>query len=709
MSREYPIEKFRDIGIIAHIDAGKTTATERMLFYTGIEHKIGEVHEGEAIMDWMDQEKERGITITSAATTCFWTPINKTLNSDLEKEDLKNDHEHRINIIDTPGHIDFTVEVKRSLRVLDGAVALFDGVAGVEPQSETNWHYADDYNVPRICFINKMDRTGASMEKSIESIKERLTDDVVAIQIPIGKEKDFKGVVDLIDKKAYYFEGEMGEKVKTEEVPEELEDKVEEKREELIERIAETDDEILEKYLNDEEIPVEELRSALREAVIDIELIPVLCGSALKNKGIQPLLDSVIDYLPSPKDLPPVKGVDPETGDEVERKPEDDEPVSALAFKVASDQYVGSLTFFRLYSGTLKKGSYIYNATQDKKERVGRILRMHADHREEVEEIHAGGLGALVGLDETTTGDTLCDPDNKIVLEDITFPDPVINVKIEPKTKSDQEKMGTALRKLSDEDPTFQVGSDDETGETIISGMGELHLEIIVDRLKKDFGVEAEMGKPQVSYRETITDSAEAEAEYIRQSGGRGQYGHVIIEIEPLERGEGFEFVDKITGGDIPKEFIPAVEKGIKDSMEKGVVAGYNMTDLKVTLLDGSFHEVDSSDNAFQVAGSMAFQDAVKKADPVLLEPIMDVTAITPDEFMGDVNSDINSKRGKIQSMEDRDKVRVINAEVPLSEMFGYSTKLRSMTQGRGSFNMEFSHYDIVPENVAQEIIEGTK
>lgn len=709
MSRKYPIEKFRDIGIIAHVDAGKTTLTERVLFYTGIAHKIGETHEGESVMDWMDQEKERGITITSAATTCFWSPLNQTLNSDKDLEDLKEEHEHRINIIDTPGHIDFTVEVKRSLRVLDGAVAVFDGVNGVEPQSETNWHYADEFEVPRICFINKLDRVGASLENAMESIRERLTTDAVEIQVQIGEEGEFEGVVDLIEEKAYYFEGEMGEKVEEKEIPEDLKDKVKKKRSALIEKIAETDDELLEKFLNDEEISVKELRAALRKATINIDLIPVLCGSALKNVGVQPLLDAVVDYLPSPIDLPPVKGVNPKTDEEEERHPKDDEPVSALAFKVASDKYVGNLTFFRLYSGTIKKGSYIYNSTKGDRERVGRILRMHADHREEVEEIHAGGLGALVGLDDTTTGDTLCDPDNPIVLENITFPEPVISVKIEPETGADQEKMGTALRKLAKEDPTFQVGADSETGETIIRGMGELHLEIIVDRLKREFGVKASMGRPQVAYRESITGSADAEAEYIRQSGGRGQYGHVKLKIESLDRGEGFEFIDEITGGAIPQEFIPAVEKGIKNSMEKGAVAGYPMVDLKVTLYDGSFHDVDSSDNAFQVAGSMAFKDAVNKSNPVILEPIMKVTVIIPHEFMGDVTGDLNSRRGRIESMDDKDKVRVIESEVPLSEMFGYSTDLRSMTQGRGSFTMEFSHHDIVPENISQEIVEGKK
>jgi len=706
MPRQYPIEKVRDIGIIAHIDAGKTTVTERILFYTGISHKIGEVHEGEAIMDWMEQERERGITITSAATTCFWIPTyeSKEVEDDEEMKELKNEHEHRINIIDTPGHIDFTVEVQRSLRVLDGAVAIFDGVAGVEPQSETNWHYADDYNVPRICFINKMDRTGANFLKSFQSIKERLTSDAIPIQLPIGAESDFEGVIDLVTNKAYKFEGDHGEKMKEIDIPENKKEEVKEARKELIEKVAESNEELLEKYLEEEEITIQELRETLRKAVINIDVIPVMCGSALKNKGVQPLLDAIIDYLPAPTDLPPIKGINLDHEEE-ERHPKDDEPVAALAFKLASDPYVGNLTYFRLYSGTIKKGSYLLNPGEDKKERIGRILRMHANHREEVDEIYAGDLGAIVGLKGTTTGDTLCNPDHPIILENISFPDPVISVRIEPKTKADQEKMGVALRKLGDEDPTFQVSADSDTGETIIAGMGELHLEVIVSRLKREFGVETEMGRPQVAYRETIKGSAEAEGKYIRQSGGRGQYGHVLIKLEKLDRGEGFEFVDEIKGGAIPQEFIPAVEKGIKEAMSKGIYAGYPITDFKVTLYDGSFHEVDSSDNAFKVAGSMAFQDAAKKAGLALLEPIMKIQIIAPDKYLGDVTGDLNSKRGQIQSMEERDKVREINALVPLSELFGYSTQLRSMTQGRGSFNMEFAHYDIVPDNVARELV----
>ncbi|HMB17295.1 MAG TPA: elongation factor G, partial [Candidatus Paceibacterota bacterium] len=603
-----------------------------------------------------------------------------------------------------PGHIDFTVEVQRSLRVLDGAVAIFDGVAGVEPQSETNWHYADDYNVPRICFINKMDRTGANFLKSFQSIKERLTSDAIPIQLPIGAESDFEGVIDLVTNKAYKFEGDHGEKMKEIDIPENKKEEVKEARKELIEKVAESNEELLEKYLEEEEITIQELRETLRKAVINIDVIPVMCGSALKNKGVQPLLDAIIDYLPAPTDLPPIKGINLDHEEE-ERHPKDDEPVAALAFKLASDPYVGNLTYFRLYSGTIKKGSYLLNPGEDKKERIGRILRMHANHREEVDEIYAGDLGAIVGLKGTTTGDTLCNPDHPIILENISFPDPVISVRIEPKTKADQEKMGVALRKLGDEDPTFQVSADSDTGETIIAGMGELHLEVIVSRLKREFGVETEMGRPQVAYRETIKGSAEAEGKYIRQSGGRGQYGHVLIKLEKLDRGEGFEFVDEIKGGAIPQEFIPAVEKGIKEAMSKGIYAGYPITDFKVTLYDGSFHEVDSSDNAFKVAGSMAFQDAAKKAGLALLEPIMKIQIIAPDKYLGDVTGDLNSKRGQIQSMEERDKVREINALVPLSELFGYSTQLRSMTQGRGSFNMEFAHYDIVPDNVARELV----
>ncbi len=709
MPRKYPIEKIRDIGIIAHIDAGKTTVTERILFYTGISHKIGEVHEGQAVMDWMEQERERGITITSAATTCFWTPIYTRIGQEDEAalKDLKEKYEHRINIIDTPGHIDFTVEVKRSLRVLDGAVVVFDGVAGVEPQSETNWHYADEFHVPRICFINKLDRTGADFNKSLESIHDRLTSDAVAVQIPIGAESDFQGIVDLITQKAYYFDGEKGEKIRVEDIPDNLKEEAAAKRHVLLEKIVEHDEGLLQKYLDNQPLAVEELKKVLRKATIELKIIPVLCGSALKNKGVQNLLDAVVDYLPSPADLPPVKGLNPKTHQEEERRPDDNEPVTALAFKIATDPYVGSLTYFRLYSGTLKKGTYILNSTKNSQERIGRILRMHANHREDVDEIYAGDLGAIVGLKNTTTGDTLADPDKPIILETITFPEPVISVRIEPKTKADQEKMGLALKKLSDEDPTFRVGGDPDTGETIISGMGELHLEIIVDRLKREFGVEASVGRPQVAYKETIKGSAEAEGKYIRQSGGRGQYGHVRLRVESLERGAGFEFVDAIKGGVIPQEFIAPVEKGVKQAMSKGILAGYPVTDVKVTLYDGSYHEVDSSDMAFQIAGAMAFQEAAKQAGLVLLEPIMKVIVIAPSEFLGDITGDLNSKRGKINSMEERDKVRVIEALVPLAEMFGYSTAIRSMTQGRGHFSMEFDHYEIVPQNITETLISA--
>ncbi len=705
MPRLYPIEKVRDIGIIAHIDAGKTTVTERILFYTGVSHKIGEVHEGTAIMDWMEQERERGITITAAATTCFWVPTY------LSKEQSSNrkTYEHRINIIDTPGHIDFTVEVKRSLRVLDGAVVVFDGVAGVEPQSETNWHYADEYKVPRLCFINKLDRTGASFEGSFKSILERLTPAAVRLQIPIGLEDSFEGVIDLLTRKAYRFEGEKGERVIEGEVPPNLKEEVETKRHELIEKIVEQDSTLTDLYLEGKEPDVESLKKVLRRATIDNTLVPVLCGSALKNKGIQLLLDAVLDYLPAPTDLPGVRGLNPKTHKEETRHADDNEPFSALAFKVASDPYVGTLTFFRVYSGTIKRGTYILNATKDFQERVGRIVRLHANHREEVEEIYAGDIGALVGLKDTTTGDTLTDPEHPLIFEKIAFPEPVISVRIEPKTKADQEKMGIALRRLSEEDPTFRVGSDPETGETIISGMGELHLEIIVDRMKREFKVEANVGRPQVAYRETIRVPAEAEGKYIRQSGGRGQYGHVWLRLEPLERGKGFEFVDAIRGGIIPKEFIPAVEKGVREAMEKGVLAGYPLTDIKVTLYDGSFHEVDSSEIAFKIASAIATQESARHGQLILLEPIMKVQIIVPLEFLGEVTGDVNSKRGKIKSIGERGTIRLIDALIPLSEMFGYSTTLRSMTQGRGSFNMEFSHYEEVPPNIAQTIIEGKK
>jgi len=700
MPRQYPIEKVRDIGIIAHIDAGKTTVSERILFYTGISHKIGEVHEGAAIMDWMEQERERGITITSAATTCFWAP------SYLER-DKKN--EYRINIIDTPGHIDFTAEVQRSLRVLDGAVVVFDGVAGVEPQSETVWRQADKFKVPRICFINKLDRTGASFEKSFASIGEKLTSNAVAMQIPIGEEQNHKGVIDLLRMKALMFEGDFGQIVKEEEIPDSLKEKAEQWRGKMVEKIVAEDEQMLEKYLMGEEISQETLKNILREAVLQYKLIPVFTGSALKNKGVQLLLDAVCDYLPSPIELPPIKGINPKTKEEEERKADDSEKFSALAFKVAADPYVGTLTYFRVYSGTLKAGSYVLNTTTGEKERIGRIVRMHSAEREEVQEVFAGDIAATVGLKNTKTGNTLCDETAPIILEQMSFPDPVISIKVEPKSKEDQEKMGIALKKLADEDPTFRVKSDLETGEMIISGMGELHLEILVDRMRREFKVEASVGRPQVAYKETIKGEAQAEGKYIRQSGGRGQYGHVWLKIVPEERGKGFEFKNEIKGGVIPREFIPAVEKGVKEAISKGVVAGYPIVDLQATLYDGSFHEVDSSENAFKIAASMAFQAAAKNAKPVLLEPIMKLEVIVPENFFGDTIGDLSSRRGKIEETKDRLNLKIIDAKVPLSEMFGYATALRSLTEGRGNFTMEFDCYEEVPSNIAQEIIEGKR
>jgi elongation factor G len=698
--RQYPIEKVRDMGIIAHIDAGKTTVTERVLFYTGISHKIGEVHDGKAIMDWMTQERERGITITAAATTCFWSP---------GKTQREKESEHRINIIDTPGHIDFTAEVQRSLRVLDGAVVVFDGVAGVEPQSETVWRQADKFKVPRICFINKMDRTGASFEKSLESIWQKLSPNAITLQLPIGEEDKFEGIIDLFTMKTLKFEGDWGQIVKEEEIPENLLEKAKEWREKLVEKISTEDEELLEKYLAKKDISIEELRKVLRKAVLDYKLIPVFCGSALKNKGIQPLLDGVIYFLPSPIDLPPVKGTDPKTGKEIERKPDDTGPFSALAFKVATDPYVGTLTYFRVYSGSLTRGSYLLNSTTGERERIGRILRMHAAEREEVSEIFTGDIAATVGLKTTSTGHTLCDENHPIILEKIIFPEPVISIRIEPKTKADQEKMALALKKLAEEDPTFRVKGDLETGETIISGMGELHLEIIADRMRRDFKIQASVGRPQVAYKETIQKEAEAEGKYIRQSGGRGQYGHVFLRVEPKKRGEGFEFIDEIKGGIIPKEFIPAVGKGVKEAMDKGVVAGYPLVDLAVSLYDGSFHEVDSSEIAFKIAGSAAFQEAAKRAKPVLLEPIMRLEVVVPAEFLGDTIGDLSARRGRIEETRDRLNLKVIAAKIPLAEMFGYATSLRSLTEGRGTFTMEFDRYEEVPNNIAQEIIEGKR
>ncbi|OHA03312.1 MAG: translation elongation factor G [Candidatus Sungbacteria bacterium RIFCSPLOWO2_01_FULL_51_34] len=704
MARDYPIERTRDIGIIAHIDAGKTTVTERILFYTGVAHKIGEVHTGDTIMDWMEQERERGITITSAATNCFWKP------SYLSPEKRTKDNEYRFNIIDTPGHVDFTVEVERSLRVLDGGVVVFDGVAGVEPQSETVWRQADKYKVPRICFINKLDRMGASWDKALNSIWERLTPHAVAMQIPIGAEENFAGVIDLMRMKEVVFEGERGEKISLADIPAEHLGLAKEWRQKMVEKIAETDEVMTEKYLNAQECTVEELKKTLRAATLAYKLVPVFCGSALKNKGVQLVLDGVVDYLPSPADLPPVKGHHPTTDAEEFRELKDDAPFAALAFKLQTDPFVGQLTYFRVYSGTLAAGSYVLNSTRGEQERIGRILRMHADQREELKEIQAGNIGAIVGLKSTRTGDTLCDPDKPIVLERIIFPEPVVSLKIEPKTKADQEKMGIALKRLSDEDPTFRIKGDIETGDTIISGMGELHLEIIVDRMKREFSVEANVGRPQVAYKETVKKTAEAEGKYIKQSGGRGQYGHVQLRVEPQERGKGFEFLDEIRGGVIPQEFIPAVEKGIREAMDRGVLGGYPMVDMKVALFYGSYHDVDSSEAAFKIAGSMALQEASRRATLILLEPIMSVEVVTPEGFLGEATGDLNSKRGRIEEMSDRGLgIKTIKAKVPLSEMFGYATTIRSISQGRASYSMEFSHYEEVPGNIAKEIIEGKK
>ena len=696
MPREHLLEKTRNIGIIAHIDAGKTTTTERILFYTGLSHKIGEVHEGEATTDWMEQEKERGITITSAAVTCLWKPMGYEGDS------------YHINIIDTPGHIDFTAEVQRSLRVLDGAIVAFDGVAGVEPQSETVWRQADKFLVPRICFINKMDRIGASFEKSLDSILEKLSPNAIAIQIPIGEEKDFDGVIDLITMKAIKFSGELGEIVSEEEIPENLIKKAKKEREKMLERIASEDESLLEKYFkNKEEISIDEIRKTLKTATIACKLIPVLCGSSLKNKGVQPLLDSACYYLPSPLDLPPVEGIDPKTKEKIERKASDDEPFTALAFKIASDPYVGTLTYFRVFSGQLKKGSYLLNTTTGQKERIGRLLRMQSNQRHEIDEIFAGDIAATVGLKDTSTGHTLCEETAPIILEKAVFPEPVISVRVEPKTRDDQEKMGQSLGKLMQEDPTFRATKNTETGETIISGMGELHLEILVDRLKREFNINVNVGKPQVAYKETIFQTAEAEAKFVRQSGGRGQYGHVFLRVEPKERGTGFEFLNEIKEGTIPREFIPAVEKGIKEAMTKGIIAGYPMVDIAAALYDGSYHDVDSSDFAFQIAGSMCFQSAAKKADPSLLEPIMKLEVVVPAQYFGDAMGDINSRRGKISETKDRLNLKVIDAYAPLATMFGYATSLRSLTQGRGTFTMEFDHYEKVPDNIAEEIREG--
>jgi len=685
MPREYSLENTRNIGIIAHIDAGKTTVSERILYYTGKKHKIGEVHEGAAEMDWMEQEKERGITITAAATTCFWDG-------------------HRINIIDTPGHIDFTVEVQRSLRVLDGGVVVFDGVAGVEPQSETVWHQAEKFHVPRICFVNKMDRMGADFYKDLDSIHERLTTAAYPIQLPIGAAETFTGIIDLLERKARIYKDEAGKEWDDTEIPENMKEKVEQFRHTLIEAVVEQDEKMLSEYLDGKEPSIDQIKATLRKAIIANKLVVVLCGSALKNKGVQALLDAVNDYLPSPLDVPPLMGTNPKTGAEESRPPDDSAPFSALAFKIAADPFVGKLAFFRIYSGSLKAGSYVLNTKTGEKERLGRIVRLHANHREDVDEVFAGEIAAAVGLKNTTTGNTLCDPDHPIILESITFPDPVISVAIEPKTKADQEKMGVALQRLAEEDPTFRVKSDEETAQTIISGMGELHLDIIVDRMKREFKVEASVGAPQVAYRETITKTAEGEGKYIRQTGGRGQYGHCLVRVEPREQGAGFEFVDEIKGGSVPKEYILPIHKGIKEALDNGVVAGYPMVDVRATVYDGSYHEVDSSEAAFKIAGSMAFQAACRRASPIVLEPIMKVEVVTTDNFMGDVIGDLNSKRAQIKEMRDRAQAKVIDAEVPLAEMFGYATSLRSMTQGRASYAMEFSHYAPVPNHIAETL-----
>ncbi|HEY58355.1 MAG TPA: elongation factor G [Anaerolineae bacterium] len=690
MERQYPLEKYRNIGIIAHIDAGKTTTTERILFYTGKTHRLGSVDDGTTVTDWMEQERERGITIVSAAVSAEWKG-------------------YQINIIDTPGHIDFTAEVQRSLRVLDGGVVVFDAVQGVEPQSETVWRQADRYGVPRVCFINKMDRVGASYERSIESIRERLGANPIPVQVPIGVEADFRGVVDLFTEKAIIWVDDLGKEPTVTGVPEELKAQVAEAREKLVESIAELDDDLTEKYLEGEEITVEELKTALRRAVIAGKATPVYCGSALKNKGIQPLLDAVVDFLPSPVDIPAVRGWNPNTSEEVERPTSDDAPLAALVFKIVTDPYVGRLAYFRVYSGKITQGAMVYNSTKGKRERIGRLLRMYADRREEVKEVRAGDIGAVLGLKHTFTGDTLCDAANPIVLESISFPEPVISVAVEPKSVAEQDKLNEALRKLSEEDPTFRVRTDEATGQTIISGMGELHLEILIDRMKREFNVQAKVGKPRVAYRETITRPVErVEGRFVKQTGGRGQYGHVIISIEPAEPGSGIIFEDAIVGGAIPKEFIPAVEKGIREAADAGVVAGYPVTDIKVRLYDGSYHEVDSSEMAFKVAASMAFKEGVKRGKPVLLEPIMKVEVVVPEEYLGDVMGQLSSRRGEIQGMEQRPgNARAVRAMVPLAEMFGYATQLRSITQGRGVFTMQFDHYAQVPENIAQAIVKG--
>ena len=697
MAREYPLEKVRNIGIIAHIDAGKTTTTERVLYYTGRTHKIGEVHEGAATMDWMEQEQERGITITSAATTAFWAPTSRP-----------GKDTHRINIIDTPGHVDFTVEVQRSLRVLDGGVVVFDGVAGVEPQSETVWRQADEYGVPRICFINKLDRMGADFMFAYQSIISRLTANALPIQLPIGQEADFRGIIDLVTGKMRIYKDEMGKEYEDSEVTPEFMEVYTEWRTKLIEKAAEQDDKLLEKFFGGEELSIDDIRLGIRKGTLTGALVPVLCGTALKNKGVQFMLDAVVEYLPSPLDIPPVRGIDPKTGETIERPAADSAPFSALAFKIATDPFVGKLTFFRVYSGVLKAGSYIYNTTKGNQERIGRIVRLHANSREDVDEVYAGEIAAAIGLKNTVTGDSLSDPAKPIQLENIKFAEPVIQQSIEPKTKADQERMGIALQRLAEEDPTFRMSSNPETNQMLISGMGELHLEIIVDRMKREFKVEANVGQPQVAYREAVkTAVPKVDGKFVRQSGGRGQYGHVVISLEPGERGSGFIFENKIVGGTIPKEYIKPAEEGMKEALARGVIAGYPILDVKITLFDGSYHDVDSSEMAFKIAGSMAVGEAVKRANPVILEPIMKVEMVTPEDYFGDIMGDANSRRGQIQGTTDRGMAKVIDAFVPLSNMFGYATTLRSMSQGRAAYTMVFDHYEEVPASIQQQIVEG--
>jgi elongation factor G len=687
VARQSPLEQTQNIGIMAHIDAGKTTTTERILFYTGISHKMGEVHEGAATMDWMEQERERGITITAAATTCFW-------------------RDHRINIIDTPGHVDFTIEVERSLRVLDGAVAVFDSVQGVEPQSETVWRQADKYSVPRIAFMNKMDRIGADFYASVQTMIDRLGANPVPIQIPIGRESEFKGSIDLVTMKAYVYDDEtLGAKYIVKDIPADLLDRAKEYRDKMLDTVAEFDEQAMDKYLNGQPVTEEEVRRAIRAGVISMKMTPILCGSAFKNKGVQQLLDGVVDFLPSPLDVESVTGIDPNTEQEVKRRPSDSEPFAALAFKIMTDPFAGQLTFLRVYSGTLKTGTSVSNVTKGTRDRIGRLLKMHANKREDIDVAYAGDIVAAVGLKGATTGDTLADEKQPVLLEVMKFPEPVIAMAIEPKTKQDQEKMGFALQKLAQEDPSFRVKTDEETAQTIIAGMGELHLEIIVDRMLREFKVEANVGKPEVAFRETIRKKAEAEAKYIKQTGGRGQYGHVVLTVEPTESGKGLEFINKTVGGSIPKEFIPAIEKGVKERLDSGVIAGYPLRDVRVTVIDGSFHDVDSNEMAFKIAGSMAFLDACKKADPVLLEPIMKVEVVVPQDFMGDVIGNLNGRRGKIQGMKARAAAQIIDASVPLSEMFGYATDLRSRTQGRATYSMEFDRYDPVPRQISEAII----